>query len=152
MKLIVELDVADEAIYRGWDGKLDEFMASLNARLEEVYDDHGAYPRRVTATLLDTTHAGDKRILDALIRVPEGREPRLPYRGETQLPDVPEAFRSEPDERHLEHARDTLTMAAAGGIPDTFWATDRRIQRAVETLGWSTEQAREWAESEVRDL
>lgn len=117
MKIIVELDVADEAIYRGWDGKLDEFMASLNARLEEVYDDHGAYPRRVTAALLDTSRAGDKGILDALIRFLPGFEPRLPYTGETQLPDTPEAYRASDDHRQLPRIEGTVTGRLPGTTP-----------------------------------
>lgn len=32
-------------------------------------------------------------------------------------------------------ARDILTMAYDGGMPDTFWSTDRRILRACEVLG-----------------
>lgn len=43
-------------------------------------------------------------------------------------------------------AKDVLTMAAAGGMPDSFWYTDQRIQRAVEALGTTTPAALRWAQ------
>ena len=42
-------------------------------------------------------------------------------------------------------AKDVLTMAANGGMPDAYWHTDSRITRAIEQLGWTVEQARDWA-------
>lgn len=46
-------------------------------------------------------------------------------------------------------AKSVLQIAAAGGMPDTFWATDSRIRLACQTLGWETDEAREWAYNEV---
>jgi hypothetical protein len=46
-------------------------------------------------------------------------------------------------------ARDVLTMAANGHMPDTYWLSDRRISRAAKVLGLSNEDAREWAEQEI---
>lgn len=48
-----------------------------------------------------------------------------------------------------QQARNVLIMAALGGMPDTYWQTDRRIASACEVLGWKPEQAREWARNEV---
>lgn len=48
-------------------------------------------------------------------------------------------------------ARDVLTMAANGGMPDTYWHTDSRIKRACNVLGWSIIDAREWAETHKVD-
>lgn len=42
-------------------------------------------------------------------------------------------------------AKDVLTMAASGGMPDTFWQTDSRISRACAVLQVSPECARRWA-------
>jgi len=42
-------------------------------------------------------------------------------------------------------AKDVLTMAANGGMPDSFWLTDQRIARAAAELRMTSEQAREWA-------
>lgn len=42
--------------------------------------------------------------------------------------------------RHL--AQDVIAMAQAGGMPDTYWQTDRRIARACEVLGITPEVAR----------
>jgi hypothetical protein len=46
-------------------------------------------------------------------------------------------------------ARDVLTMAANGHMPDTYWLSDTRISRAAKVLGLSNEDAREWAQEEV---
>jgi hypothetical protein len=54
---------------------------------------------------------------------------------------------SMPEPKRL--ARDVLVIAALGGMPDTFWGTDSRIARASATLGWSVEEAREWARAEA---
>lgn len=43
-------------------------------------------------------------------------------------------------------SRDVLTMAANGGMPDTYWHTDSRIQRACNVLGIGPNEARAWAE------
>lgn len=43
-------------------------------------------------------------------------------------------------------AKDVLTMAATGGMPNTFWYTDERIARACEALGWNRREARTWAQ------
>lgn len=43
-------------------------------------------------------------------------------------------------------ARDVLTMAANGDMPDTYWHTDSRIQRACKVLGIRSDEARTWAE------
>lgn len=40
-------------------------------------------------------------------------------------------------------ARDVLSMAATGGMPDSFWLTDTRIERACAVLGLSPAEARE---------
>lgn len=40
-------------------------------------------------------------------------------------------------------AQDVIAMAQAGGMPDTYWQTDRRIARACEVLGVTPEVARE---------
>ena len=42
-------------------------------------------------------------------------------------------------------AKAVLVMAADGGMPDTFWAQDSRIELACEVLAWTPEKAREWA-------
>jgi hypothetical protein len=46
-------------------------------------------------------------------------------------------------------AKDVLTLAADGGMPDTFWLTDSRIERACTGLGWTPEQARTWARKQT---
>lgn len=38
-------------------------------------------------------------------------------------------------------ARDVISLAAAGGMPDSFWGTDSRIARACEVLGITTDEA-----------
>jgi hypothetical protein len=48
-------------------------------------------------------------------------------------------------------ARAVLTMAAAGGMPDTFWHTDSRIALACQTLGWDPDHARDWAYDAVAE-
>lgn len=47
-------------------------------------------------------------------------------------------------------AKDILTLAASGGMPDTFWQTDQRIERACVVLGWTPEKAREYGFSYPR--
>jgi len=42
-------------------------------------------------------------------------------------------------------AKDVLSVAASGGMPDSVWATDERVQRACTFLGWDYTRAREWA-------
>ena len=49
-------------------------------------------------------------------------------------------------EAHHQLARDVLTMAASGGMPDTYWHSDTRISRACEVLGITPDQAREMAD------
>jgi hypothetical protein len=49
--------------------------------------------------------------------------------------------------RLKESAKDVLMMAASGGMPDSFWMTDKRIERACATLKWTPEKAREWAQT-----
>lgn len=44
-------------------------------------------------------------------------------------------------------AKDVLSLAATAGMPDTYWATDHRIDRACTVLGWTPNEAREWAEN-----
>jgi hypothetical protein len=46
-------------------------------------------------------------------------------------------------------AKGVLTMAGAGGMPDSFWMTDVRIGHAASTLGWSRERARTWGQDPV---
>lgn len=46
-----------------------------------------------------------------------------------------------------EQARNVLSMAASGGMPDTFWQSDRRIASACKVLGWTVEEGREWAQA-----
>jgi hypothetical protein len=46
-------------------------------------------------------------------------------------------------------ARDVLTLAVHGHMPDTYWLSDRRVSRAAQVLGLSNEEAREWAEQEI---
>ena len=43
-------------------------------------------------------------------------------------------------------AKDVLTMAATGCMPDTYWWTDQRIQRAIEVLDVPVPVAKRWAE------
>lgn len=43
-------------------------------------------------------------------------------------------------------AKNVLSLAAQGGMPDTYWHTDSRIRRACKVLNWTPEQARTWAE------
>lgn len=38
-------------------------------------------------------------------------------------------------------AKGVIRMAHAGGMPDTYWATDRSVVLACEVLGWTTERA-----------
>ena len=49
-------------------------------------------------------------------------------------------------------AKAVLTIAADGGMPDSYWATDSRITMACEVLGWTSERARVWASEEPRPL
>lgn len=42
-------------------------------------------------------------------------------------------------------AKDVLLIAAAGGMPDTYWHTDTRVLRALETLGVLPSVGRRWA-------
>lgn len=42
-------------------------------------------------------------------------------------------------------AWDIVTMAAAGGMPDSFWETDRRIKRACSILRKPYEVVRQMA-------
>ncbi len=50
-------------------------------------------------------------------------------------------------ERRIEaQARNVLSIAASGGMPDTFWQTDSRILSACEELGCTPTEARLWAE------
>lgn len=43
-------------------------------------------------------------------------------------------------------ARCVLIMAAAGGMPDSFWLSDTRIALAADTLGLTPIEARTWAQ------
>jgi hypothetical protein len=38
-------------------------------------------------------------------------------------------------------ARGVIAMAHAGGMPDSYWHTDRHVTLASEVLGWTPEQA-----------
>lgn len=50
-------------------------------------------------------------------------------------------------ERRIEtQARNVLSMAASGGMPDTYWHDDSRILSACEELGCTPTEARQWAE------
>lgn len=42
-------------------------------------------------------------------------------------------------------AQAVLSMAMSGGMPDSYWETDSRIQLACRTLGLTTAEARRWA-------
>lgn len=46
-----------------------------------------------------------------------------------------------------QHARDVLTLAIHAGMPDTYLQTDARIQRALDTLGLTLEEAEDLMES-----
>lgn len=48
--------------------------------------------------------------------------------------------------RVRQHAKDVLLLAASAGMPDTFWWTDSRVQRAIATLDTNVYAARRWAE------
>lgn len=56
------------------------------------------------------------------------------------------------DNKHKRLAKDILSMAASGGMPDSFWSTDQRIQRACKILGWHPYVAREWAQAAAEKL
>lgn len=43
-------------------------------------------------------------------------------------------------------AKDVLSMAASGGMPDSFWQTDSRIGRACQVLNMTPDAARQWAQ------
>lgn len=43
-------------------------------------------------------------------------------------------------------AKDVLMLAAIGGMPDSYWETDRRIGRACKALGWTRTKAYAWAQ------
>jgi hypothetical protein len=45
-------------------------------------------------------------------------------------------------------AVDVLAMAQAGGMPDSYWHTDRRIERALNALDLTADEAQQidWAE------
>lgn len=47
-------------------------------------------------------------------------------------------------------AKAVIRMAHAGGMPDTFWTTDRHIALACDVLGWTPEQAQD-ADDELDD-
>lgn len=40
-------------------------------------------------------------------------------------------------------AVDVLAMAQVGGMPDTYWHTDRRIERALNALGLTADEAQQ---------
>lgn len=46
-------------------------------------------------------------------------------------------------------AKDALSLAAAGGMPDTYWSTDQRIARACAVLGLTRVEARKWAYAHI---
>lgn len=46
----------------------------------------------------------------------------------------------------IDQARNVLSIAASGGMPDTFWQTDSRILSACKVLSLTPTEAREWAE------
>lgn len=46
-------------------------------------------------------------------------------------------------------AKGVIAMAQAGGMPDSYWHTDRHVKQACEVLGWSPEQARD---ADLEDL
>lgn len=43
-------------------------------------------------------------------------------------------------------ALDVLSMASAGGMPDSYWLTDERIGRACSVLGVTPEEGRALAD------
>jgi hypothetical protein len=47
-------------------------------------------------------------------------------------------------------AKDILLMAAAGGMPDSYWYSDRRVARALSVLGWTWQHARAYAYRNLR--
>ena len=47
-------------------------------------------------------------------------------------------------------AKDVLTMAANGGMPESFWYTDERIARAALVLGWSPMECYHWAQGWIK--
>jgi hypothetical protein len=47
------------------------------------------------------------------------------------------------DRVHKALAKDVLTMAGLGSMPDSYWLTDRRILRACRVLGITPEKARQ---------
>jgi hypothetical protein len=55
------------------------------------------------------------------------------------------------DAMHTQLAKDVLTMAANGGMPDSYWYTDRRIKRALKVLGWTPAYGLQWAEQHKVD-
>lgn len=58
-----------------------------------------------------------------------------------------------PEDRHssleLDLARAVLQLAVLGGMPDTYWYTDSRIELARRTLGLMPHEARDWAVDSV---
>lgn len=58
-----------------------------------------------------------------------------------------------PEDRHsrleLDLARGVLQLAVLGGMPNTYWSTDSRVELARKTLGLMVEEARDWAEKSV---
>lgn len=46
-------------------------------------------------------------------------------------------------------AKAVLSMAASGGMPDSFWLSDGRILDALLVLDWTPAQAQEWAAAEI---
>ena len=40
--------------------------------------------------------------------------------------------------------QDVLEIAALGGMPDTYFMTDRRIKRACDAMGMSVSQGYQW--------
>lgn len=44
-------------------------------------------------------------------------------------------------------AKDILTMAKDGGMPDSYWHSDNRIARACYVLNYTPDEACEWAKS-----
>lgn len=50
------------------------------------------------------------------------------------------------EERKL--ARAVIRLAAAGGMPDSYWPTDQGVRLACKVLGWSLAKARAWGEKQ----
>lgn len=56
-------------------------------------------------------------------------------------------------EREVKLAEGIVTMAVAGGMPDSYWASDHRVELAAEVLGWDrVNEAKLARERAIRDM